>query len=331
MSISNRLTGMPFLKAIRPLSGAMLLLGCCPVMAQDTAAEKLPDATKLALRGKSGDIVKVETTSKGLVQLHLEELGFEVSEEVSVKANYSLQCQGAGVGGTLKVETRRNPAKQVSLINGQTVTRTIPASAVLMVYRPNMTRVSTTRLGGSSGGPKSGTNLNLAVSSNLLEDSPFTSPNLPDRVLKPGDTWSANIPSSGSNPYLKGITVSVQGTLIGFEMFQGFPCAHVEYVISYKGFLPALMAQVKKHLPSGARAEVTGEVNGTEVDYYALDRGVPLDEVTKVTLTVSVGMSKQGNTINYGGSYQVEQHSAVNAYPAYAPSLVPAVSPDSSK
>ena len=144
----------------------------------------------------------------------------------------------------------------------------------------------------------------------------------PERALKAGDTWSGSIPVA-ENADLKGITMHYESTLVGFEMYQSFPCARVESNLSYKGTMPGIDAQIRKQVPAGSKLTSVGELTGTLTSYYVLDRGWAMNESAKINVILNISVTVNGRAIEFGGTIDTDQHSAVVGYPAYDAALVP--------
>jgi hypothetical protein len=301
------------------LAAATLVFGSRAI-AQESGDAKLPAAAKLALRARSGDKVRMEGQRKVTTHIHLEALLSEFSTETLVKEATSYQYNGRGPNGTLQIEMRDTASVTATNPLGQTVKPTVIHQAVLCTVKPNLEVVKTTTLSSTTAAKHAIASGSYSTSNAMS----FGAIRLPDRVLKPGDSWSGQVPMT-MNDDLKGTTLSYQATLIGFEMYQSFPCAHVDVNYSYKGRLPAIDAQVRKSLPKATKVESEGQLTGTETVYYVLDRGWPLNDQIKLTIAVNLMITANNQTLEVGGTIELDEHSAVNAYPPYNPSLVPSI------
>src|SRR5579862_7840583 len=97
--------GKPLLFALMfCAAGAKLPLTCAS--AQDTQGFPLPDSAKLALRARTGDLIKVETDEKVTTHIHLEAISGEFSSESTYKDNSSYVYKGRGPNGTLMFEAQ---------------------------------------------------------------------------------------------------------------------------------------------------------------------------------------------------------------------------------
>jgi hypothetical protein len=299
---------------------AVTIVAGSRAVAQESGDGKLPEAAKLALRAKSGDMVKMEGQRKVTAHIHLEALLSEFSTETLVKDDTSFQFRGRGPNGTLQIEIRDNVKVTATNAIGQAVKPTVVHQAAIYTVKPNLEVVKTTALT-----PASASKSTAAYAANSAGlNSDFGAIRLPDKTLKPGDMWTGQVPMR-LNDDLKGTTLSYQATLIGFEMYQSFPCAHVEVNYSYKGRLPAIDAQVRKSLPKATKVESEGQLTGTETVYYVLDRGWPLNAQLRLTIAINLTITANNQTLDVGGTLELDEHSAVNAYPPYDPSLVPSV------
>src|SRR5438105_814800 len=83
-----------------PLVVCLITAACCGAAAQDTGDSKLPQAARLALRAKAGDVVKMEGDEKVATHFHLDALSIELSGDVGVKSQRSYQYRGRGPNGT---------------------------------------------------------------------------------------------------------------------------------------------------------------------------------------------------------------------------------------
>ncbi len=150
----------------------------------------------------------------------------------------------------------------------------------------------------------------------------------PNRVLRPGDTWTGHV-RLPQHDALGGALLTYKTTLTGFEMYQEFPCAHVEVTYAYKGPVPGIDAQVRQSLPNGVTFTGSGELSGTETAYYALDRGWALNDQTRLSIELRYTVTANGNQLEVGGTIDAEDTSAVTGYPGFDPGLVSSVTASS--
>jgi hypothetical protein len=324
-----RLPLTAFIPSALTLTGIIILLGAQSAMAQDAGSNNLPDAAILALRGKPGDIVNMEATLKETTVFHLEALASEFSTESSAKQKITFVFRGKGPGGNLQLEVRGAAGKIETDANGKRTVTKIPASAALYTLKPSTVKVKVTPL--STNASKNGKPAQAGSPQNPAAIG-FNPIPFPEKALKAGDSWSGRIAAGGGDPSMQGVIINYQANLVGFEMYQSFPCARVEYNFSYKGPFHGLEAQLlKQGAPKGGKISSIGQLTGSSTVYFTLDRGYPLDDNQKMNINVTFTLTANQRTLELGGSIDSDSHAAVTAYPAYEPSLVPTVSSDASK
>jgi hypothetical protein len=302
-------------------AGACLAGAALPVVAQESDA-RLPEAAKLALRGRPGDVIRKQADVKSTTHLHLEALLSELTQESTHRDDVSFRYRGKGPNGALQLEVRGTTRLTNSDTNGQPHRQTITPRPVVFTVKPTLEIAKITPLSGGTMRKRAATA--AANSTAGSEQLTFGLVRFPDRVLKAGDTWSgtATLPALAELGY---IPVSYNATLVAFEMYQSFPCARVEVSFSYNGALPKVEARIRKTAPKITKMTSMGHVTGLETVYYSLDRGWFLNDEIKVSSTIDFVVTVSGRTVEFGGTTDIESHAAVTAYPPYDPSLVPKV------
>lgn len=248
---------LPVLKRARRYVAAALALALGgPVSAQDAPSQALPEAARLALRGKAGDIVKMEGEQKVTTHLHLEALGGEYSTETSLKQQSVLTFRGRGPNGVLQIEEKNTARYAWTNTGGAPTQQGAVRSSGLYTIKPTLEVVKHVAQGavpksGAKSGSK-GTQVVVSSSSNLVAGIRF-----PEKVVKAGDTWSGTTVVTEAGDF-RGVSLHYTATLAGFEMYQSFPCAHVDVTYTYNGPMPAIEAQIRKRLPAGAKVAGSG-------------------------------------------------------------------------
>jgi hypothetical protein len=287
--------------------------------AQDVTDPRLPEAARLALRAKPGDVVKMVGNRKSSSHIHLEVLLTEVTTEYVVNDNTTFQYQGRGPNSTMQFAMQATGRGTISSSGGVASKPVSTHVAVTYTVKPNMDVVKRSAVTATA---KSG---GKTVKESTAEFGGFLGTiRLPDRALKTGDAWSGSFTSTG-NDDLRGITLSYQSTLAGFEMYQSFPCARVETNYTYNGPMPAINAQIRKLLPKGATLSGGGQLTGTETALYALDRGWPMSDHFKLTVGLNFTVTTKDGAVEFGGTIEADSNNAVSGYPPYDASLVPKV------
>jgi len=318
-------TPIPLLRLLSPTGFALCAALALPApfaAAQDTPDPRLPGAAKLALRGKAGDTVKMEGKRKVDTRIHFEALQVEFSAESTVKDNSTYEYRGPGPNGTLQIEAHGTTRVTVTNAVGQSAKPITSSRSILCTVRSNLEMVKATPLGTTRGSKQVGHT--LATAPTVVVSQSFGLVRFPDKPVKAGDTWSGTVTITEADD-LRGATLHYTATVVGFEMYQSFPCAHVEVNFNYHGPLPAIEAQSRKTLPKGSKVSCTGDLTGSETAYYVLDRGWPLNDQTKLTVALNLVVTANDKQFEVGGTIDVDDHSAVTGYPPYAPALVPAV------
>ena len=292
---------------------------CAAATSQDAAEGKVPGAARLALRAKAGDVVKMEGDRKVTTHIHLEAVSLELSTETGVKDQGVYQYRGRGPNGTLQIELHETARVSATNTVGQALKQKVVQRAALCTVKPNMDVVKMVPVPSKVPSKDSAGRAPLTGANQA-----FSSIRFPERALKPGDSWSGLVPIVQEDD-LKGVTLTYHATVIGFEMYQNFPCAHVEVIYTYQGALPAIEAQIRKSLPKGSSVAGGGELTGTETSYFVLDRGWSLNDEVKLNIALHFTITINGRQQEVGGTIDANVHSAVTACPAYDPSLVPAV------
>lgn len=309
-------------RVIGTVAAAVLLLaltGVRQARSQDSSGPQMPEAARLALRAKSGDVVKVEEDQKVSTRIHLEAFQTEITTETHAKTTGTYTYRGHGANSTLLFDLHESGKATISqsLAKG-TNTISIGLSGLYAV-KPDLTVVKRT---GFTSYAKGAHAAEASIDPGSIQV--FGAARFPDRVLKPGDTWSGSVQVAG-DPNLRGTTISYQASLAGFEMYQSFPCARVEVNYSYKGPLPGITAQIRKGLPKASQLSGSGDLSGSETIYYALDRGWPLSAQSRITVALNYSVTVNSQKVEFGGTIEAESRQSVTGYPPYEPSLVPKV------
>jgi hypothetical protein len=264
----------------------------------------------------------MEGTRKVATRIHFEALQMEFSTETTGTDNSTYEYRGSGPNGALQIGVRGTTRLTVTDAAGQPARRITASRAMLCTVKSNLELVKTASLGSAASSKQAARKAGAAPTVTVAQS--FGLIRFPDKPVKAGDTWSGTVTITEGDD-LRGATLHYTATVVGFEMYQSFPCAHVEVNFNYHGPLPAIDAQARKSLPKGSKMTSVGDLTGSETTYYVLDRGWPLNDQMKLTVALNVVVTTPERQFEVGGTIDVDDHSAVTGYPPYAPALVPAV------
>lgn len=308
----------PALRSTRP--HAVLILAILalftgaghPAAAQEAGDPEMPESAKLAIRARSGDIVKFVTDIKSTSHFHFDALQMESNLEAKSHTTSTFTYQGRSAAGEMKFGLLGSSTVIVESSVGAPASRkTAPFNLTAAIMPNGAFRVQ--QAAGAGSGKAS------LVSAQHPQPT-VSGVTLPPRALKAGDTWSGTYPVQNV-PELRGINLTYHATLVGFESYQGFPSARVEINVDYSGPMPALDAIARKQMPKGYTMRCTGKVTGSETNYYSLDRGWMLERQARYSTNATFNVVVNGQDIELGGTVDNEEHMAVTARPAYDKSL----------
>lgn len=117
--------------------------------------------------------------------------------------------------------------------------------------------------------------------------------------------------------------LNVEARLAGFEMYQGFMAARVEYTFKYNGPIKAISEQILRSLPKGSKATTIGNITGNATSYYSLDRCMILDEELRLNGQFNINITTENQKIEALGSLDVETRASVTQAPPFDPKLMP--------
>jgi hypothetical protein len=106
---------------------------------------------------------------------------------------------------------------------------------------------------------------------------------LPDKDVKPGDTWSTTqkITASGMLPNM---TISMNFRLLELTTYKGRPVAKIR-----SSFSGPVSFDLSK-MPNGVTGSAAGTLKGEATTYYDYERGVDLAEEGEVTMAMAISI-----------------------------------------
>lgn len=274
--------------------------------AQDAGEVKLPETAVLAIRGRKGDTFKYQTETRSNMSLRVGELGETLGSEEILKRNYSMTYMGSSKPGTHTIQEKFAATSTLVKANGKEQKRPYPAGSATITLKSNYQLIKYVGKGSAD----------QDTTSHLMRV-------MPTKPLSPGDSWKVMFPLKFSKTASGKIMLNVEARLAGFEMYQGFMAARVEYTFKYNGPIKAISEQILRSLPKGSKATTIGNITGNATSYYSLDRCMILDEELRLNGQFNINITTENQKIEALGSLDVETRASVTQAPPFDPKLMP--------